>query len=138
MRVPLGQGMTEMVVTGTYRVLVVEDDTDTMTLLRLTLRGLPLEIVHAATGAAAVAFLADQQPDLVFIDLNLPDMRGWDVVENLKGDPRHQRAPIIVLTSHAEPVNRLIGNLQPLTAYLSKPVQGDQLRAAVREALSLA
>ena len=126
-----------MVVTGTYRVLVVEDDSDTMTLLRLTLRGLPLEIVHAGTGAAAVAYLAANQPDLVFIDLNLPDMRGWDVVERLKSDARQQRAHIIVLTSHAEPVNRLIGTLQPITAYLNKPVQGDQLRAAVREALSL-
>ncbi len=127
-----------MVVTGIYRVLVVEDDADTMTLLRLTLRGLPLEISHAGTGAAALAYLVDHQPDLVFIDLNLPDMRGWDVVERLKSDARQHRTHIIVLTSHAEPVNRLIGTLQPLTAYLNKPVQGDQLRAAVREALSLA
>lgn len=127
-----------MVVTATYRVLVVEDDADTMTLLRLQLRGLPLEITHAGTGAAAVAYLADTQPDLVFIDLNLPDMRGWDVVERLK-DGTHQPPPhIIVLTSHAEPVNRLIGTLQPLTAYLNKPVQADQLRQAVRAALSLA
>ena len=127
-----------MVVTSTYRVLVVEDDADTMALLRLTLRGMPLEISHAGTGAAAMAFLADHEPDLVFIDLNLPDMRGWDVVERLKGNALQQRTHIIVLTSHAEPVNRLIGTLQPLTAYLNKPVQGDQLRAAVREALSLA
>lgn len=127
-----------MVVTGTYRVLVVEDDAETLALLRLTLRGLPLEINHAGTGAAAVTYLADHQPDLVFIDLNLPDMRGWDVVERLKSDARQHRTHIIVLTSHAEPVNRLIGTLQPLTAYLNKPVQGDQLRAAVREALSLA
>lgn len=124
--------------TVTYRVLVVEDDADTMTLLRLVLRGLPLEITHAGTGAAAVAYLADQQPDLVFIDLNLPDMRGWDVVERLKDESRQPAPRIIVLTSHAEPVNRLIGNMQPIAAYLNKPVQSDQLRQAVRAALSLA
>lgn len=124
--------------TATYRVLVVEDDTDTMTLLRLVLRGLPLDIVHAGTGSEAVAFLADHQPDLVFIDLNLPDMRGWDVVERLKTQVQAKRTRIIVLTAHAEPVNRLIGTLQPITAYLNKPVQGELLRQAVREALSLA
>ncbi len=121
-----------------YRVLVVEDDTDTMSLLRLLLRGLPLDIVHAGTGGEAVAFLADNQPDLVFVDLNLPDMRGWDVVERVKHQVQKPPTPIIVLTSHAEPVNRLIGTLQPITAYLNKPVEGEQLRQVVRAALSLA
>jgi CheY-like chemotaxis protein len=125
-------------VTATYRVLVVEDDTDTLLLLRLLLRGLPLDITHAGTGSEAVAYLATHQPDLVFVDLNLPDMRGWDVVERLKSDTRQHNTHIIVLTSHAEPVNRLIGTLQPLTAYLNKPVQSDLLRQAVRDALSLA
>ncbi|MCC7359585.1 MAG: response regulator [Anaerolineales bacterium] len=123
---------------GSFRVLVVEDDVDSMTLLRLALREMPLEIFHAGTGGEAVAYLDRAHPDLVFIDLNLPDMRGWEVVERLKTAALAQRTRIIVLTAHAEPVNRLIGTLQPLTAYLNKPVQQDRLRAAVREALSLA
>lgn len=123
---------------GNYRVLVVEDDVDSMTLLRLALRELPLEIFHAGTGGEAVAYLDRTHPDLVFIDLNLPDMRGWEVVERLKTAALAKRTRIIVLTAHAEPVNRLIGNLQPITAYLNKPVPQDRLRAAVREALSLA
>jgi CheY-like chemotaxis protein len=123
---------------GTFRVLVVEDDVDSMALLRLALRDLPLEITHAGTGGEAVAYLDRAHPDLVFIDLNLPDMRGWEVVERLKTAALAQRTRIIVLTAHAEPVNRLIGTLQPITAYLNKPVQHDRLRAAVREALSLA
>ena len=109
-----------------------------MTLLRLALRELPLEIYHAGTGGEAVAYLDRTHPDLVFIDLNLPDMRGWEVVERLKTAALAKRTRIIVLTAHAEPVNRLIGNLQPITAYLNKPVPQDRLRAAVREALSLA
>src|SRR5690349_5697795 len=107
MRLPLALGSQETVVPAKYRVLVVEDDTDTMLLLRLLLRNLPLEIIHAGTGAAAVAYLEHTQPDLMFVDLNLPDTSGWKVIERMKNGRTHP-TPIIVLTSHAEPVNRLI------------------------------
>jgi CheY-like chemotaxis protein len=125
-------------VTRPFRVLAVEDDADTLTLMRLMLRNLPLEITHAATGAEAVAWLAAGQPDLILLDLNLPDMRGWSLLEQIKAQPRFAQTPVIVLTSHAEPVHRLIGHMQPITAYLKKPVQSDQLRQIVRSALSLA
>jgi len=107
-----------------------------MSLMRLGLRSLPVDLVHVTTGGEALAALKQSLPDLIFLDLNLPDMRGWDVLEHLKGD-RRQKVPVIVLTSHAEPVHRLIGTLQPILAYLNKPVQADQLRQHVRAALSL-
>src|SRR5690349_13716670 len=95
---PLGWGLRgEQFVSTTYQVLVVEDDTDTYALLRLVLRDMPLEISHAGTGREALAFLGDQHPDLVMIDLNLPDMRGWDVVERIKSEATSQRTSIIVL-----------------------------------------
>jgi len=119
------------------RVLVVEDDPDTMLLMRLGLRSLPVDLVYVTTGGEALAALQQALPDLIFLDLNLPDMRGWDVLEYLKGDGRQHKVPVIVLTSHAEPVHRLIGTLQPILAYLNKPVQADQLRQHVRAALSL-
>jgi chemosensory pili system protein ChpA (sensor histidine kinase/response regulator) len=120
-----------------YRVLAVEDDTDAMTLMRLVLRALPLEITHVMTGAAARAHLESETPDLLLLDLNLPDMRGWDLLEHFKGDERLRHMRVIVLTSHAEPVHRLIGMLQPIRAYLNKPVTAERLRQHVREALSL-
>jgi CheY-like chemotaxis protein len=108
-----------------------------MTLMRLVLRSLPVELIHVSTGSEALTALTQSPPDLVFLDLNLPDMRGWDVLERIKNDPGKNSVPVIVLTSHAEPVHRLIGNLQPIRAYLNKPVQADQLRQHVRSALSL-
>jgi CheY-like chemotaxis protein len=124
-------------VPSTYQVLAVEDDLDAMTIMRLVLRALPLEITHVTTGAAAKAHLAQKTPDLMLLDLNLPDMRGWELLELFKTDERLQQMRVIVLTSHAEPVHRLIGMLQPIRAYLNKPVQADRLRQHVRDALSL-
>jgi DNA-binding response OmpR family regulator len=123
--------------TPTHRVLLVEDDTDTLHLLRLVLQTLPVELAHVGTGAEAVAALEESQPDLVFLDLSLPDMRGWDVLDRLKDHPHADGLRVIVLTAHAEPVHRLIGTLQPILAYLTKPVQADQLRNHVRAALRL-
>jgi two-component system phosphate regulon response regulator PhoB len=124
-------------VAAVYRVLAVEDDADAMTIMRLVLQALPLEITHVTTGAAARAHLASETPDLLLLDLNLPDMRGWELLEQFKSDARLRHMGVIVLTAHAEPVHRLIGMLQPIRAYLNKPVSAERLRQHVREALSL-
>lgn len=120
-----------------HRVLAVEDDADTLQLMRMVLRDLPLEIAHASTGADAIAFLEREAPELMFLDINLPDMHGWDVLDRFKNDTRLSQTRIIVLTSHSDPVHRLIGMLQPITAYLTKPVAADQLRQQVRNLLAL-
>ena len=123
--------------TKTFRALAVEDDADSLALMRLVLAGLPLEIDHALTGAAAMDYLTHQVPDLMFLDINLPDMRGWDILDRFKNDTRLGSLQVIVLTSHHEPVHRLIGMLQPIAAYLRKPVEAETLRQYVRDLLKL-
>jgi CheY-like chemotaxis protein len=120
-----------------HRVLLVEDDPDTLQLLRLELRDMPLDIEQACSGTEAIAAIDRAVPELIFLDINLPDMRGWEVLDRFKADARLQTARIIVLTSHNDPVHRLIGSLQPITAYLSKPVAANELRQYVRDALRL-
>jgi CheY-like chemotaxis protein len=121
----------------TYRALVVEDDDLNYKLMRTILRSLPLEMVNASTGAEAVAFLKQHIPDLIFLDINLPDMHGWEILDFFKNDARLSRTRIIVLTAHKEPVHRLIGSLQPIAAYMNKPVQPDELIRQVRQLLNL-
>jgi CheY-like chemotaxis protein len=121
----------------TFRALVVEDDDLNYKLMRTILRSLPLEMVNATTGAEAVAFLKQHIPDLIFLDINLPDMHGWEILDVFKNDARLSRTRIIVLTAHKEPVHRLIGSLQPIAAYMNKPVQSDELLRQVRQLLNL-
>lgn len=123
--------------TRTYRALAVEDDADSLELMRMVLKELPLQIDHAPDGTAAIAYLEQAVPDIVFLDINLPDMRGWDVLDHFKHDKRLTNLQIIVLTSHHEPVHRLIGMLQPIAAYLRKPVEAEKLRQHVRQFLGL-
>jgi CheY-like chemotaxis protein len=124
-------------VTQTYRALAVEDDADSLELMRLVLTGLPLQIDHAATGAAAIEYLSREVPDILFLDIHLPDMRGWDVLDRFRTDERLSNLQVVVLTSHHEPVHRLIGMLQPIAAYLRKPVEPEILREHVKQYLNL-
>ncbi len=121
----------------TYRALVVEDDDLNFKLIRTILRSLPLELVNATTGAEAVAYLKQQIPDLILLDINLPDMHGWEILDVFKNDARLSRARIIVMTAHKEPVHRLIGSLQPIAAYMNKPIHSEELIQQVRQLLNL-
>jgi len=120
-----------------YRVLAVEDDLDSMKLLRMVLQHLPLEIDHVLTGAEAIAYLDKQLPDLLFLDISLPDMHGWEVLSHIKSNGRAKDVQVVMLTSHSEPVHRLIGSLQPISAYLNKPISADELRVTVTNILQL-
>ena len=123
--------------TPLYRALAVEDDLDALKLLRMVLLSLPLQIDHALTGADAIAYLEQQMPDLIFLDISLPDMRGWEVLDYIKANGRLNTILVIILTSHTEPVHRLIGTLQPIAAYLHKPISTDELRETVKNVLQL-
>jgi CheY-like chemotaxis protein len=127
----------ENAVTPRHRVLAVEDDADTLQLMRMVLRDLPLDIEQAGTGAEAIARLERQAPELMFLDINLPDMHGWEVLDHFKNDARLRETQVIVLTSRSDPVHRLIGMLQPIAAFLNKPIAADKLRQHVRDVLRL-
>jgi len=124
-------------VTSSYHALSIEDDVQTYEMICDILGSLPLEVVNAATGAEAVDFLTRETPDLILLDINLPDMSGWQVLDKFKNEERFNRSHIIILTSHKEPVHRLIGFLQPIALYLRKPFEPDELRTKVCQLLNL-
>ena len=120
-----------------HHVLVVEDDELGFQLVKQILRKMPLEFTHASNGAAAIACLEQEIPELILLDLTLPDMRGWDVLDRFKNDARLQKSHVIVLTGHDNPVHRLIGSLKEIAVYMNKPFKAEDLRQQVRTLLNL-
>jgi DNA-binding response OmpR family regulator len=121
-----------------YRVVSVEDDEDIFAVIKLTLKDLPVELLHTSTGEEAIALLSTTKPDLLLLDVTLPDMRGWDVLDKLAEDGHKlEGVPIVVLTSHTELTHRVIARFQGATAYLLKPFMPSALRDQVREILGL-
>ncbi|HLB49532.1 MAG TPA: response regulator [Anaerolineales bacterium] len=123
----------------TYRVLSVEDDDDQFTLLRIALKDLPLELRRAASGKEALSLMSEYKPELLMIDVTLPDMRGWEVLDWLRAnDQALMNVPVIVLTSHTEASHRVIAKLQEVARYVNKPFVAADIRAQVRELLKIA
>jgi CheY-like chemotaxis protein len=91
---------------------------------------------HVEDGEDAVTYLQDHAPALILLDLNLPGMSGWDVLEHLVEIHGENTIPVIVTTAYSDSANRVIGKLQQVYKYLVKPFSPDELRDVVEEALA--
>lgn len=121
-----------------YRVLSIEDDDDQFTLLKLALKPLPLELRRASSGHEGLALLPEFRPELLLLDVTLPDIRGWEVLDWLKtNDVALHNIPVIVLTGHTEASHRVIAKLQEVAMYMNKPVKADELRAKIKTVLEI-
>lgn len=121
------------------RILIVEDTVEFAELVRLALGRLGAEVNHVTLAEDALRTVARFQPDLILLDIGLPDMDGWRLLDTLrKNTYRGGEAPvIIVLTSHGDPANRLMGKLQGVDGYLIKTCTMAAIRSTVAAALRL-
>jgi two-component system, OmpR family, KDP operon response regulator KdpE len=113
-------------------VLVIEDDAPIRRLLHTTLSGDGYRLAEAETGERAVRLAAQQPPDLVILDLGLPDMDGQDVLRRLR---EWMRSPVIVLSARDQEKQKVAALDAGADDYLTKPFGTGELLARVRVAL---
>ena len=114
------------------RILVVDDDPGLLRALRITLRSYEHEVDVAATGAAALDAAAAGHPDLVVLDLGLPDLDGLDVLRTLRA---WTRVPVLVLSARTGESEKVAALDAGADDYVTKPFGMDELLARVRAAL---
>jgi two-component system, OmpR family, KDP operon response regulator KdpE len=114
------------------RVLVVDDEPQILRALRINLRVREYDVHTAASAAEALSVAAKLPPDLVLLDLGLPDMDGMNVIEGLRG---WTRAPIIVLSGRADGLDKVAALDAGADDYVTKPFGMDELLARMRAAL---
>jgi two-component system, OmpR family, KDP operon response regulator KdpE len=114
------------------RVLVVDDEPQILRALRINLRARRYEVTTAANGAQALAEAAAHPPDLVILDLGLPDMDGVDVIGGLRG---WTAVPIIVLSGRADSNDKVEALDAGADDYVTKPFGMDELLARMRAAV---
>jgi CheY-like chemotaxis protein len=115
--------------TSTRTVLVIDDDPAIRDLLQRRLGGADLSVITAANGEEGTLLAQALQPDVIILDVILPDRNGWDVLSALKADPELVDIPVIMLTIVDE---RGRGLGLGATEYLIKPVESDQLINLIR------
>jgi two-component system phosphate regulon response regulator PhoB len=102
-------------------VLIVDDEKDLRSLLDFNLKQAGYRTLHAATGTEALQRASSQRPDLILLDLNLPDLPGTEVCRRLKADPSTQPIPIIMLTARGAEADRVAGFELGAEDYVAKP-----------------
>jgi two-component system alkaline phosphatase synthesis response regulator PhoP len=117
------------------RVLVVDDDPQIVRLLRASLEQAGYQVFAAYDGETALHILRRKRPDLVVLDLMLPDRDGWDVTRAIRGDTTLADTPIIMLTARVEYHDRIVGLELGADDYVAKPFHPGELLARVRAVL---
>ncbi|ATJ82570.1 response regulator transcription factor [Halomonas beimenensis] len=117
------------------KVLVVDDEPNIVLSLEFLMQQAGFEVITAEDGETALERVAEQAPDLVLLDISLPGIGGFDVLERLRADPALARLPIIMLTAHGREVEREKGLALGADDYVTKPFSTQALVEKVRALL---
>ncbi|MCP8690072.1 response regulator transcription factor [Marinobacterium sedimentorum] len=102
-------------------VLVVDDEPNIVLSLEFLMQQAGFEVITANDGETALQRVAEQRPDLILLDISLPGLSGFEVLERLRAQPEHARLPIIMLTAHGREVEREKGLALGADDYVTKP-----------------
>ena len=120
------------------RILLVDDQPDQVEMYQFALEHAGFVIDEATDGRAAIAAVRSRPPDVIVLDLRLPDISGWEVCRVLKADPRTARIPIVILTAAASATLAQQASDAGCAAHLVKPCYPEDLAKTVREVLAAA
>lgn len=121
--------------TKTQCILIVDDDREIVRLLRAYLEQSGFDTLNAYDGETALHILRRDRPNLVLLDLMLPDRDGWDLTRIVRSDKMLQNTPIIMLTARIEDTDKIIGLELGADDYITKPFNPREVVARVRSVL---
>jgi two-component system, OmpR family, response regulator VicR len=119
------------------RVVYIEDEQEMIDLVRLILNRKGYEIIGANGGLEGLDTVRKELPDLVLLDLMMPDMDGWDVYQQMKAGDETKNIPVIVVTAKAQSIDKVLGlHIAKVEDYISKPFSPQELVDSVEKVLS--
>jgi DNA-binding response OmpR family regulator len=116
-------------------ILIVDDEEDVVVLLQLVFETNGFNARTASNGKAAVSSAYENPPDIVILDVMMPEMDGWQVLKILKGDERTRRIPVIMLSARAERRDKMIGLQEGAEGYIAKPFSPAEVLREVQNLL---
>ena len=114
------------------KILCVEDEPEMIDLIRLILSRKGFEVHGAAGGMEGIKMIRSMKPDLVLLDLMMPDMDGWEVYQQMKADTSTRDIPVIVVTAKAQNIDKVLGlHIAKVDDYIAKPFSPQELMDSV-------
>ena len=119
------------------RIIYFEDDKDMVELVRIILGREGYQVEGIAEGQAGIKAVQQNSPDVILLDLMLPDMDGWEIFRQLKHDESTADIPVIVITAKAQSIDKVLGlEIAKVDDYISKPFRPNELVDIVEEVLA--
>ena len=121
----------------TRRVVCIEDEPEMIDLFKLILTRRGFEVIGANGGRQGLEMVREIKPDLILIDLMMPDMDGWEVYQQIKSNEETQDIPVIVVTAKAQSIDRVLGlHIAKVNDYIAKPFSPSSLIESIEQVLS--
>ncbi|MEN6409004.1 MAG: response regulator [Anaerolineaceae bacterium] len=110
------------------KIVYVEDDPEMIDLVSLILNRRHFQVIGAHGGRQGLDLVYQELPDLVLLDLMMPDMDGWDVYQQIKANESTKQIPVIVITAKSQSIDRVLGlHIARVDDYISKPFRPQEL-----------
>ncbi len=118
------------------KVVYIEDKPEMIDLIKLILTKKGYDVTGAMGGREGLDVVERTQPDIVLLDLMMPDMDGWEVYRAMKANPKMEHIPVIILTARAQSIDKVLGlHIAKVDDYITKPFGPTELVASIEKVL---
>lgn len=117
------------------RILVVDDQQEILDLTTMVLGGAGYDVVTASSGGEALTHVGSEPIDLVLLDINMPEMDGWETLRLLRADEELEHLPVVMFSVKGEVSDKVQSLKEGASGYITKPFVVDELVARVRGVL---
>jgi len=117
-------------------ILCVEDEPEMIDLIRLILGRRGFDVKGATGGMEGLKMIHKEKPDLILLDLMMPDMDGWEVYQQIKANENTRDIPVIVVTAKAQSIDKVLGlHIAKVDDYIAKPFSPQELLSSIEKVL---
>lgn len=118
------------------RIVCIEDEPEMIDLIQLILERKGFEVIGASGGKAGLESIKKEKPDVILLDLMMPDMDGWEVYQQIKADKEMRDIPVIVVTAKAQSIDKVLGlHIAKVDDYIPKPFSPQELVDSIQQVL---
>ena len=123
--------------TNVKHILCIEDEADMVELMRLILTQRGYKVTGTTDGYHGLEIIKKEKPDLVLLDLMMPNIDGWEVYQQMKADESTKHIPVIVVTAKTQNIDKVLGlHVAKVEDYISKPFSPEDLVKSVEKVLN--